>query len=259
MGPQSRPHSPVYDCIWHIQAHRAGPTGLYMVHMAIYGVYGIYRPPKLVLLPCIWCIWHIQTPKAGPTALYMVYMAYTDPQSWPHCPAYGVYGCIWCIWHIQAPSKLVLLPCIWCIWHIQAPKAGPTALYMVYMAYTDPKSWPHCPVYGVYGCIWCIWHIQTPKAGPTALYMVYMAYTAAFALGLWKMRRKTQTCRKNAYLPPQNAYYPQNRKTADFSFHELNVLVHSCVNQRWMLLFLTKTSQIAWLPPTTISAEWWRK
>ena len=65
----------------------------------------------------------------------------------------------------------------------------------------------------------------------------------------WHMRR-TQDCRrkgdsfsiltimhslrarflKNAYLPPQNAYCPQNRKTADFSFHELNVLVHSCVN-----------------------------
>ena len=101
---------PCIWCIWHIQNPRAGPTALYMVYMA---VYGIYRLPEVAPLPFIW--------------LYMLYMAYTDTQSLPHCPVYGVYSCVCCICHIQTP------------------RACPIAMYMA--VYTHPYrniySWGH--------------------------------------------------------------------------------------------------------------------
>ena len=134
-------------CIWHIQIPRVGPTALYMVYMAVYGIYrpqsklhcpvysvhGIYRSPELAPLPCIWCIW-----------LYMLYMAYTDSQRWPYIPVYG---------------------CICCIWHLQTPRACPTALYMVYIAVYAVYAIYRPPEHAPLPCIWCIWlhihiHIQ---------------------------------------------------------------------------------------------------
>ena len=139
-------------CIWHIQTPRArAPTSLsmmyiwhglqytaytdphswshsprlYMVYMAVYGVYAIYRSPR-----------------AGAKALYGVYDILRPPDLTPQSCMRYIYGCIWCIWHIQTP------------------RAGPTALYMVCMAvcrhpYTNIYTWGH--VYGVYICVYMLY------------------------------------------------------------------------------------------------------
>ena len=179
---QSRCHISVcalYSSIGHIQSSRAGTTSLYVLYMA---VYGIYSHPEQVPHPCMGCIWQ--------------YMAYTVPQSRAHIPVSAVYGSVW---------------------HIQSPRAGPTSLYMLYMAvygiyippeqalhpcmcciwqfmgYTFPQSRPYIPVCAVYGSVWdilsaracpyipvcavygSVWDIHSPRAGPTSLYVLYMA------------------------------------------------------------------------------------
>ena len=57
------------------------------------------------------------------------------------------------------------------------------------------------------------------------------------------MHWKTQTCRKNAYLARKIT--PKTEKFRPISFHEINVFVHSCVNQLWMLFFWTNTSPVS--------------
>ena len=163
-------------CIWHIQTPRArAPTSpymmyiwhglqytaytdphswshsprLYMVYMAVYGVYAIYRSPR-----------------AGAKALYGVYDILRPPDLTPQSCMRYIYGCIWCIWHIQTT------------------RAGPTALYMVCMAvcrhpYTNIYTWGH--VYGVYVCICYIYrhilhgtclHLERARSWPDTTWTV---------------------------------------------------------------------------------------
>ena len=109
---QSRSHVPVcavYRSIWHMQSPRGGTTSLYVLYMA---VYGICSPPEQAPHPCMCCIWQ--------------YMAYTVTQNRCHIPVWAVCGSIW---------------------HMQSPRAGPTSLYLLYMAvydiYSPPEQGPH--------------------------------------------------------------------------------------------------------------------
>ena len=169
--PRSRPHIPVcavYGSVWHIQSSRAGPTSLYVLHMA---VYGIYSPPEQALHPCMCCIWQC--------------MGYTFPQSRPYIPVFAVYGSVW---HILSPQSRRYIPVYavyGSVWQIEPPGAGPTSLYVLYMAlygiysppeqvphpcicciwqcmaYRVPRSRPHIPVCAVYGSVW---HILSPQS-----------------------------------------------------------------------------------------------
>ena len=220
---QSRCHIPVYavyGSVWHIQSPRAGPTSLYLLYIA---VYGIYSPLEQAPHPCICCIWqcmaykvlqsrahipvcavygsvwHIQSPRGGPISLYMLYMAmygiYIPPEQ-------ALHPCMCCIWQCMGytfPQSRPYIPVCavdGSVWDIHSPRAGPTSLYVLYMAvygiyippeqalhpcmgciwqymaYTVPQSRDHIPVSAVYGSVW---HIQSPRAGPTSLYLLYMA------------------------------------------------------------------------------------
>ena len=159
--PQSRPYIPVcavYGSVWDIHSPRAGPTSLYVLYMA---VYGIYSPPEQALHPCMCCIWQC--------------MGYTFPQSRPYIPVCAVYGSVWdihspragptslyvlymAVYGIYIPPEQALHPCMCCIWQC--------------MGYTFPQSRPHIPVCAVYGSVW---DIHSPRAGPTSLYVLHMA------------------------------------------------------------------------------------
>ena len=214
--PQSRPHVPVcavYGSIWHIQSSRAGATCLYVLYLA---VYGIYSPPEQGPHPCMCCIWQCMGytfPRAGPTSLYVLYMAvygiyippeqalhpcmcciwqcmgYTFPQSRPYIPVCAVYGSVWdihspragptslyvlymAVYGIYIPPEQALHPCMWCIWQC--------------MGYTFPQSRPYIPVCAVDGSVW---DIHSPRAGPTSVYVLYMA-----VYGI--------------YIPPEQALHP---------------------------------------------------
>ena len=70
--------------------------------------------------------------------------------------------------------------------------------------------------------------------------------STAFALVFRKMRRKTQTCRKNAYLVRKMRITPKTEKFRPiFFFHEIDVFVQSYANQLRMLFFWTKTSPVS--------------